>query len=423
VRARTCFGVARPVVARKPRRRCNPLIASQDFRVTESRQLEPRLAFSVAEYQRRAAAAKAATADRTLDAFLSTSLGNICYLTGFQTIASYGFALYATLVQPDRDVVLLSSDFESHNAAIDSWVERVVTYEVMADPVESLIALLVSAGLEEGRVGIETGYGALTVAQADELRRRLPRVQWVEASGMIEALRAVKSEEELQAMRQAARISSAGMAAAVAAVSPGATDNDVAAAAAGAVLREGGEHFSIVPIVTAGRRSGIPHTSFRRYRLEPGDPVFIEVCASYQRYAAPILRTVSVGEPSAPIRRAFDACLASVETLLREVRAGVQAREVAARAGAAMRAIEPALIWHGYFGGSTGLSFSPSYSDGGAAEISDRSATVLQAGMTFHASTSLRRLGEFGVTVSETIAVTETGCEVLTQVPRQLFVA
>ena len=68
-------------------------------------------------------------------------------------------------------------------------------------------------------------------------------------------------------------------------------------------------------------------------------------------------------------------------------------------------------------------SSPPRRDDGGAAEISDRSATVTTAGMMFHASTSLRRLGEFGVTVSETIAVTETGCEVLTQVPRQLAIA
>ena len=87
-----------------------------------------------------------------------------------------------------------------------------------------------------------------------------------------------------------------------------------------------------------------------------------------------------------------------------------------------MRAIEPALLWHGYYGGSTGLSFSPTYSDGGAVEITETSGAVLEAGMTFHASTSLRRLGEFGVTVGETVAVTDAGCEVLTHVPRGLHV-
>ena len=119
------------------------------------------------------------------------------------------------------------------------------------------------------------------------LRDALPDAEWIDASGTIERLRSVKSAEELDALRAAGRISSAGMAAALAAVREGATDNDVAAAAAEAVIAAGGEHFSIVPIVTSGRRSGIPHTSFRRNRLERGDPVFIEVCGTWSRYAAP----------------------------------------------------------------------------------------------------------------------------------------
>jgi Xaa-Pro dipeptidase len=380
------------------------------------------LAFSLGEYRRRWALAERAVGALGLGAFLSATLGNICWLTGFQTIGSYGFALYATLVQPGREPVLVASDFESHNASIDAWVRDVRTYEVMADPIETLVELLRERGLDRGRIGIETGYGAMTVAQVSDLRARLPGVEWVDASGTLETIRAVKSAEELAVMREAARISSAGMLAAIAAAHPGGTDNDIAAAAVSTVVAEGGEHFSILPIVTSGRRSGIPHTSFRRNRLEPGDPIFIEVCATYQRYAAPILRTISVGPPPDAVRRAFDACLASVETLIAETRVGVPARQVAAKAGAAMRAIEPNLLWHGYYGGSCGLSFAASYSDGGAAEISDRSTTILETGMTFHASTSLRQVGVFGVTVSETIVVTDSGCDVLTDVPRRLFI-
>ena len=381
------------------------------------------LSFPLAEYRRRAAAAEAAVAGLGLDGFLSNDLANICWLTGFQTLASYGFALYGALVRTGHEPVLFSSDFESHNALLDAFVSEVVTYPVMADPIAALAELLRSRGLGRGRVGFETGHGAMTVREAAALRRRLPEVEWVDASGTIERLRSIKSADELVAMRAAARTSSAGMAAALAAVAEGATDNDVAAAAAEAVIRAGGEHFSIVPIVTAGRRSGIPHTTFRRNRLAAGDPVFIEVCGTYARYSAPMLRTASVGQPAAPVRRAFDACRASVEALIAAARAGVPARDVARQAGEAMRAIEPALIWHGYFGGSTGLSFSPSYSDGGYAEITDRTDVILEAGMTFHASTSLRKLGEFGVTLGETVAISPTGCEVLTSAPRELAVA
>ncbi len=320
-------------------------------------------------------------------------------MSGFQTLASYSFALYGLLVRPGRDPILLSSDFESHNASVDSWISDVRTYGVMDDPTDCFADAIVAAGLAGSRIGIETGYGALTIDQLRRLTARLPEVDFADASGTVERLRAVKSAEELDVLREAARIASAGMRAALEAVSAGATDNDVAAAAAGTAIRAGGEHFAIVPIVTSGRRSGIPHTTFRRVPLRRGDPVFIEVCGTFQRYSAPVLRTASVGEPSAAVRRAFDACRASVETLIREIRAGSPAGEVARRAGAAMRAIEPDLLWHGYYGGSTGLSFSPTYSDGGAVEITETSDAVLEAGMTFHASTSLRRLGEFGVTV------------------------
>ena len=295
------------------------------------------LAFPVSEYRRRLAKAEAGVDAARLDALLTTITANICWLTGFQTIASYSFALFAALVRPGREPVLISSDFESHNALIDAWIDDVRTYGVMDDPIEAVAGLLRSVGLDHGRIGIETGHGAMTIGQIDQLRELVPGATFVDASGVAERARAVKSALELDALREAGRIASVGMAAALATVAPGVTDNDVA----DAVIRAGGEHFAIVPIVTAGRRSGIPHTSFRRNRLEPGDPVFIEVCGTYLRYSAAMLRTASLGEPAPDVRRAFEACLASVETLLREVRAGIPASTVARAAGAAMRAIEP----------------------------------------------------------------------------------
>ena len=46
----------------------------------------------------------------------------------------------------------------------------------------------------------------------------------------------------------------------------------------------------------------------------------------------------------------------------------------------------------------------------------------LQVGMVFHCSTSLREVGQYGTTFSETIVITNDGCEVLTDVPRELVI-
>ena len=198
------------------------------------------LAFSLEEYGRRFQLTQSAVAGRDLDALLSTSLGNICWLTGFQTLASYGFALYAALIEPGREPTLVSSDFESHNAGLDCWVTDVVVYPVMADPTIAIAELLRARGLQAARIGIETGYGALTIDHMNRLRAHLPDVRWIDVSGSVEGLRAIKSADELVVMREAGRIASAGMTAALDAVALGATDNDVAAAASAAVIRGGG---------------------------------------------------------------------------------------------------------------------------------------------------------------------------------------
>src|SRR5262249_47151841 len=81
-------------------------------------------------------------------------------------------------------------------------------------------------------------------------------------------VKTVKSPCELQYVRQAASWSTLGMHAAIDAVTEGATDNDVAAAAYHAVIRAGSEYMCYAPIVTSGRRSGVPHSTHQRVPLE-----------------------------------------------------------------------------------------------------------------------------------------------------------
>ena len=198
-------------------------------------------------------------------------------------------------------------------------------------------------------------------------------------------------------MREAARWTSAGMAAAMASVAEGRTDNEVAAEAYLAMIRAGSEYMCYAPIVTTGKRSGIPHSTHRRVRIDRGDPVFIELGACCNRYSAPLMRTAVAGVCPDPIRRLADAARSSVEALIENIAPGAIAHDVARKAATALRGIPESVIWHGYYGYSIGLGFPPEWNDGPAL-IRENSDLVLQAGMVFHCSTSLREIRYYGAT-------------------------
>ena len=88
------------------------------------------------------------------------------------------------------------------------------------------------------------------------------------------------------------------MQAALDAVREGVTDNTLAAVAAERLFRAGSEYCCYQPIVTVGRRSGVPHSTFHRVAMRRGDPVFLEIGACVNRYSSPLMRTAVVGPPT-----------------------------------------------------------------------------------------------------------------------------
>jgi Xaa-Pro aminopeptidase len=319
---------------------------------------------------------------------------------------------------------MLLTEFESHNARVSSWLDKWQTMPTDGNQLECAAALVRERGLSGKRVGIEMGrFSSVTAFSHMRLRELLSNVTLVEIAELVERVRAIKSPAEVEYMRRAGQITAAGMHAAVAAAADGAMDNDMAAAAYHAMISAGSEYPCYPPFITVGRRSGIPHTTFRRTRIKAGDPIFVEVGASICRYNSPMLRTVVVGKPSDQVKRMADACCASVETMLRTLRAGITAAEVAEKSSQCLKGLPDHLVWHGFFGYSVGLGFPPSWSDCVEIVIKKDNPVVLQAGMTYHCSTSLRDVGRCGTTCSETVLITDDGCEVLTgDVPRTLLI-
>ena len=386
------------------------------------------LTFDEAEFRRRHDALRAAVQAEGLDGLVCTFAPSVCYVSGYETLASFAPAFL--IVGIEREPTLLVDDFESFNALVSSWVEDVVTYPWAGDPGSVLIDVLRHRGWSKARLGWEHHQHG---GAYESFQRAAESVgeSWSYVHGLLDGVRARKSAAEIAAVRSAGLITPHGFDAAAAELRPNAPDTAVASVIYRELVGRGSERMSIQPIVTAGRNSGIPHTTFGRSRLTPGHPVILEFGACLKRYSAPMIRTGAIGELADPVWGAmYAACLEAVERTIAGMRPGVSTLDLAQHASEPLTELPPRVFTDSNRGYSVGLSFEPDWADVMGLQIctrkwrSERSLAAyptLQPGHVFHVRAVARDVGRAGVGVSETVAVTADGCEVLTDYPRDLI--
>jgi Xaa-Pro dipeptidase len=379
------------------------------------------LAFPDAEYARRMELVQAGMRRRELDGILVFGPANLYYLTGYETIGFANFQL--ALVPRAGEPRLLVRELEGGLARHGTWLTTPpAVYADDQKPLDLVAQLIGAAGLSRGTLGVDMSSSFLTVRTYQALVETLPEVTVADSSGVVESVRRIKSDLELACFRQAAKYTAAGMASAVGAVRAGATDNDIGAAAAEAMYRDGSEYFASGPTVTSGRRSGIPHTTFQRHSVEPGDGVLIEIGGNHHRYTSPLMRSVLVQPASDLGQRMYQACSLALDAAIREVRPGAVASDVHM---ACQRVIDEWGFEPNFrkrLGYGMGVGFAPTWGEGTFLELSRTDHTVLEAGMVFHLPPALRVDAVLGVGCSETVAVTESGAEVLGSFPRDLVI-
>jgi Xaa-Pro dipeptidase len=376
-------------------------------------------AFSAAEYARRLTGLRARMQAAGLDVLLVVVPENVFYLTGYETIGYSNFSLL--LVRRDGEPLLFIREMERTVAETTTGLSELETFTDTEDPVERAADLLRKRGGLDGRVGVELGDAFVSPAAMDRLRRLLGRTE--DGTGLVEQGRRIKSAEELAWIRRACRVTEAGMGAALRAIRAGATENDVAAAAYGAFMAGGSDFMAGDPIVTSGWRSGVAHLTFGNRRLEAGDTLLLEMSACQRRYFGPLMRGAVIPPAPDEVRRMADVIVEGLEAAIAAIRPGATSGAVdAACRGPIERAgYEP--NFRKRTGYSVGVGYAPSWGEGHIVSLRRDDPTRLEPGMVFHMPPALRIPRQYGLGFSETVLVTETGCEVLTNFPRRLHVA
>jgi Xaa-Pro dipeptidase len=278
-------------------------------------------------------------------------------------------------------------------------------------------------GVSPSPIGIEAWSSGLPHGLAEALRRGLPEAEWRDVGGLVDALRQVKSPAEQAAMRAAARVSDAAMAAAIAAIHVGASEREVAAECHKAMIMAGGTFPGFGPFIRSTRRLGEEHTSWGYTRFAAGDAVFLELSGCIARYHAPLGRLVHVGSAPESARRMAAICRAAFDAVLGELHPGVLARDVYA---AWQGIVDEAGLGHyrrHHCGYLVGIGVPPSWTGGnGVMGLRADSALELRAGMTFHILSWLMGTGSGDYFQSDTVLLGAAGPEVLTRLPAEVTV-
>ncbi len=375
-------------------------------------------AFPAAEYAARIGSIQKSLRVSGAEALLLTGPENIFWATGRQT-AGY-FAFQALVVPASGEPVLLVRQLETTGARASTWLRDIRAWQDGEDPAQALGALVRGMGVRH--LAVEREGWFVSPALNERIAAALAHVRISDGSGLVEALRAVKSPAELAAIRRAASYAQAGMTAAIEACRDGASENDVAAAMLAAAVAAGSEAMAMEPLVSSGPRSGIPHATWRRRRMEAGDGVFLELAGSHDRYHAALMRSVWIGPPPAEARAMMDTALRALDAALAAMRPGLPCAAAHEAAQAVIDAAGYASAFRKRIGYSMGAAFAPDWGEGAILSLFSGVTRPLEPGMVFHLPATLRSYGAYTVGASETVIVTPTGVEPLSDLPRAMTI-
>jgi Xaa-Pro dipeptidase len=379
------------------------------------------LVFPMAEFEARLARLRARLEAQGVDALVVTTPENLFYLTGYQTPGYYWFQ--ALVVPADSEPFMVTRQLEDSNVQTRTWIELSRPYWDSENPPLALARAIEEQGLARARIGYERACYFFRATEQEALMAALPNARFADLSGTIEELRLIKSPLEIAVMRRAAQATEAGMWAGIQAVAAGVSENEVAAEIQAAMTRAGSEYPALAPFVASGWRGSVGHATWEGRVIEPGESVFLEVGGCVHRYHTAMMRTVIVGLVPDAVREAEKVVQDAMAATMDAIRPGVPAEEVDRVAREVIAAGTRSATQASRTGYSIGIAFAPDWGEGHILSLLDGQTRPLEADMTFHLIPWVQVPGMAGIGLSETVRVTETGCETLFTLPRRVFTA
>lgn len=364
-----------------------------------------------------------------LDTLLVASPANQFWLTGYDGWSFYTPQMVAVSLAQEEPI-WIGRAMDAVGARLTAFLtpDNVLPYpdhyvaSSERHPMQFVAEELIRRGWDEGAIGVEMDDYFYTARWHALLTQNLPDARLVDAHLLVNRCRMVKSAREIGFMREAGAIAGAAMLAAFEAAHVGVRQCDVMAevyrVTTAGLPGLGGTFPCKPPNAMVGEYASAPHLSWTDAPLAPGDLFYIELGGVRHRYHAPLARCISLGPPEPGVTETVAAIVEGLEAVLAAAAPGATCEDLSAawQHVATRRGLEK----DSRIGYPVGIGFPPTWGELTASlRAGDR--TVLEPGMTFHCIPAIWH-ERYGLVVSESFVVTETGAETLAEFPRELLV-
>lgn len=241
-------------------------------------------------------------------------------------------------------------------------------------------------------------------------------IDLVPISSAISSIRAVKTEEEIGFIRQAAQISDKAFLALQKKMKVGMTERDVLAELEYQMRLLGASGSAFDTIVAFGEKTAFPHAHSGDVKLEKGELVLIDFGAKYNYYCSDITRVLCVGEPIEKIKELHSVVYTAQEYALSAMRSGLTGREVDSFAREYIKSCGYGKCFTHALGHGLGLEIheGPAVSANNYDELKENMVVTCEPGVYVE--------GLGGVRIEDTVLVKDNGIELLNSVSKEIII-
>jgi len=346
-----------------------------------------------------------------IDAMMIGPSVDLEFLTGFNPCVCERFQAFFILAEGKYFHISPQIYFEEAGKSLDSSTE-IFMWKDSDIFLDAIKAANRKYHLDGKIIGINNSIRGIDLLDIKEILN----AKFVNGHSILENLRVIKDEDEINKLKKAAKIADEVMGETIDYIHPGITEKDIKKKIETLFIQKGADGLSFEPLVASGSNTSKPHYNKDSRTIEKKDIIILDIGCKYKGYCSDISRTVFVGEITEEQKKVYDIIFRSNKAGIKAAKQGVKAEDV----DIASRNIIKEEGYGQYFLNRTGHGIGICVHE--APYIRTGNKRILEKGMAFSVEPGIYMQNKFGMRIEDIVVIGEEGPEVLNQFRRDIIV-